>query len=147
MSRADLETYEAKHGRIPDNACVAMHSGWGRYATDDAKFTGKDSGGAFHFPGISPDAAQWLLTQRNVAGLAVDTLSLDHGPSKDFKTHYTVVAVRPLGHRMRGQSRQGATIRGDACCRRGESEGRHRRPGAADRAGVRALNCADKWAQ
>lgn len=27
MSRADLETYEGKHGRIPDNACVAMHSG------------------------------------------------------------------------------------------------------------------------
>lgn len=37
---------------------------------------------------MSPDAAQWLLTQRKVAGLAVDTLSLDHGPSKDFKTHY-----------------------------------------------------------
>lgn len=88
LSRADLETYEAKHGRIPDNACVAMHSGWGRYAADDAKFTGKDGAGAFHFPGIAPDAAQWLLAQRNVAGLAVDTLSLDHGPSKDFKTHY-----------------------------------------------------------
>jgi kynurenine formamidase len=88
MTRADLESYEKKHGRIPDNACVAMNSGWARYAGDPAKFTGKDSAGAFHFPGVSPDAAQWLLTQRKVAGLAVDTLSLDHGPSKDFKTHY-----------------------------------------------------------
>ena len=88
MSRSDLASYEAQHGRIPDKACVAMHSGWGRYAADDAKFTGKDGAGAFHFPGVSPDAAQWLLTERNAAGLAVDTLSLDHGPSKDFKTHY-----------------------------------------------------------
>lgn len=88
MTRADLEAYEKKHGRIPDNACVAMHSGWARYAADAAKFTGKDSAGSFHFPGVAPDAAQWLLTQRKVAGLAVDTLSLDHGPSKDFKTHY-----------------------------------------------------------
>jgi kynurenine formamidase len=40
-----------------------------------------------HFPGIHPAAAAWLLKERNVTGLAVDTLSLDHGPSKDFKTH------------------------------------------------------------
>jgi kynurenine formamidase len=89
MTRADLETYEKKHGRIPDNACVAMHSGWARYANDAAKFSGKDASGSFHFPGVSPDAAQWLLSNRKVAGLAVDTLSLDYGPSKDFKTHYT----------------------------------------------------------
>jgi kynurenine formamidase len=88
LSRADLETYEKKHGRIPDNACIAMHSGWARYATDGAKYTGKDAAGAFHFPGFAPDAAQWLMTERKVAGLAVDTLSLDHGASKDFKTHY-----------------------------------------------------------
>jgi kynurenine formamidase len=37
---------------------------------------------------VSPDAAQWLLAERKVSGLAVDTLSLDHGPSKDFRTHY-----------------------------------------------------------
>ena len=87
MSRADLAMYEEQHGRIPDNACVAMHAGWGRYAADEAKFAGKDAAGIFHFPGVAPDAAQWLLTERKVAGLAVDTLSLDHGPSKDFKTH------------------------------------------------------------
>jgi kynurenine formamidase len=88
VSRADIEAYEKKHGRIPDNACVAMLSGWARYATDGAKYTGKDSAGVFHFPGFSPDAAQWLMTERRVIGLAVDTLSLDHGASKDFKTHY-----------------------------------------------------------
>ena len=88
MTRADLEAYEKKHGRIPDNACVAMHSGWARYASDGAKFTGKDAAGVFHFPGFSPEAAQWLMTERKAIGLAVDTLSLDHGASKDFKTHY-----------------------------------------------------------
>ena len=28
------------------------------------------------------------MKERAVVGLAVDTLSLDHGPSKDFKVHY-----------------------------------------------------------
>ena len=87
MTRGDLESYEKAHGRIPDNACVAMHSGWARHASDAGKFIGKDAAGVFHFPGIAADAAQWLLTERRVAGLAVDTLSLDHGPSKDFRTH------------------------------------------------------------
>lgn len=87
LSPADLEAYEKTHGRIPDNSCVAMHSGWARYAGDEAKFSGKDAAGTFHFPGFAPDAAQWLLTERKVAGIAVDTLSLDHGASKDFKTH------------------------------------------------------------
>ncbi|MBI4273505.1 MAG: cyclase family protein [Rhizobiales bacterium] len=88
LSRQDLGIYEKRHGRLPDNSCVAMHSGWARHAGDAVKFTGKDVAGVFHFPGFSPEAAQWMLTSRRVAGLAVDTLSLDHGPSKDFKTHY-----------------------------------------------------------
>jgi kynurenine formamidase len=29
------------------------------------------------------------MKERNVVGLAVDTLSLDPGNSKDYKTHYT----------------------------------------------------------
>ena len=54
---------------------------------DAAKYIGKDAAGVFHFPGFAPAAAEWLMKERRVAGIAVDTLSLDHGPSKDFKTH------------------------------------------------------------
>ena len=88
LSRADLAAWEKKHGRLPENGCVAMHSGWGKHAGDAAKFTGKDSAGTFHFPGFSVEAAEFLLKERKVAGIASDTLSLDHGPSKDFKVHY-----------------------------------------------------------
>ena len=88
LSRQDLVDWEERHGRLPDNCCVAMDSGWAQHVTNPAKFTGKDVAGALHFPGIGPEAAEWLLTERRAAGLAVETMSLDHGPSKDFKTHY-----------------------------------------------------------
>jgi kynurenine formamidase len=39
-----------------------------------------------HFPGYGKDAAEVLL-ERDVVGIAIDTLSLDHGASKDFATH------------------------------------------------------------
>jgi kynurenine formamidase len=87
VTREDLMAWERRHGRLPANACVAMHSGWARHISDAAKFTGKDALGTLHFPGFSAEAAEWLLKRRNVAGIAVDTLSLDPGPSKDFKTH------------------------------------------------------------
>jgi kynurenine formamidase len=88
LSRQDLAEWESRHGRLPDGCCVAMHAGWAQHAGDPAKYTGKDAAGVFHFPGFAPDAAEWLLQERRVAGIAVDTLSLDHGPSKDFKVHY-----------------------------------------------------------
>ena len=88
LSREDLAAWEKKHRKLPDNCCVAMHSGWARHVGDAAKYTGKDGSGVFHFPGVSPQAAEWLMKERKVLGLAVDTLSLDHGPSKDFRTHY-----------------------------------------------------------
>jgi kynurenine formamidase len=88
LSRDDLAVWEMKNGRLPDGCCVALYSAWGELlVTDEAKFTGRDVNGTFHFPGFDPDAAEWMIRERKVAGIAVDTLSLDNGPSKEFKTH------------------------------------------------------------
>ncbi len=86
VSRQDLAEWEKKNRRLPNNCCVAMLSGWAQYVGDGAKYTGASSG-TFHFPGFSAEAAEWLIKERSVVGLAVDTLSLDHGPSKDFRVH------------------------------------------------------------
>lgn len=88
VSVQDIRAWERKFRRLPNRCCVAMLSGWDKNAGDQAKYTGKDAEGRFHFPGFSAEAAEFLLTQRQAAGLAVDTLSLDHGPSKDFKVHH-----------------------------------------------------------
>jgi len=88
LTPADITAWERRHGALPKGCCVALNSGWDRLV-GSSKFTGKDDKGAFHFPGFHPETTDLLLKERNVAGIAVDTLSLDHGPSKDFKTHYT----------------------------------------------------------
>lgn len=81
----DLVEFEATHGSIPAQCCVAMHSGWDRFVTGPG-FCNTDAQGVMHFPGFHPEAAA-LLIERGVRGLAVDTLSLDPGPSRDFPTH------------------------------------------------------------
>ncbi|SIO21726.1 Kynurenine formamidase [Rhodovulum sp. ES.010] len=85
----DLKTWIAEHGDIPAGACVAMNSGWAdKVGTQD--FRGADSArpGGLHFPGFHIEATQMLLEETNAAAIAVDTLSLDYGPSGDFATHY-----------------------------------------------------------
>lgn len=83
----DIRAWIAQHGDIPAGACVAMLSGWGDHV-NDAKFRNADDDGAMHFPGFHIEAAQMLLEESDAAGIAVDTLSLDHGISADFATHY-----------------------------------------------------------
>ena len=82
----DVQAWIDAHGAIPDRACVAMLSGWAE-KVGDASFRGADDEGVMHFPGFHPDATAMLLDTTAV-GIAVDTLSLDHGPSGDFATHY-----------------------------------------------------------
>lgn len=83
----DLKAWMASHGDIPDNACIAMHSGWGGKTTSDA-FRGFD-GSAMHFPGFHVEATNMLMEETGATSIAVDTLSLDHGPSADFAVHYS----------------------------------------------------------
>jgi kynurenine formamidase len=84
----DLKTWIAANGPIPQNACVAMNSGWqARLGTPG--FRNADADGKMHFPGIHVEAAQMLLEEAQVSGVGVDTLSIDHGISGDFITHYT----------------------------------------------------------
>jgi kynurenine formamidase len=83
----DIRAWEAAHGPLPVGCCVAMDGGWDRFARD-ARFRGADERGTLHFPGFHVETARMLLEERDVVGLAVDTLSIDYGPSTDYPTHH-----------------------------------------------------------
>ena len=40
-----------------------------------------------HFPGIDAEAARWLVHNRSVDAVGIDTPSIDYGQSKTFDTH------------------------------------------------------------
>lgn len=93
----DLLAWERHHGRIPAGAAVLMRSGWGARYADAAAYVNADASGTAQFPGFGLDAVQWLLAERDVAGLGVDTLSLDHGPSPNFAVHYAFLPTQRWG--------------------------------------------------
>ncbi len=92
----DLRQWISINGDIPDRACVAMNSGWGeKVLTDGYRNLGEDE--KMHFPGFHVEAVQMLLEETRAVGIAVDTLSLDHGPSPDFATHYAWLSQNRWG--------------------------------------------------
>lgn len=47
---------------------------------------------ALHFPGLHPDAAAWLLRERQVKAVGIDTASIDYGRSTKFETHVALLS-------------------------------------------------------
>jgi kynurenine formamidase len=81
-----IAQWEARNGRIPRGAIVVMRTGWAERWPDAKRYRNMDDAGAMHFPGYSADAVRVLIA-RGVAGLTIDTMSVDYGASKDFPVH------------------------------------------------------------
>jgi len=100
LTREDIEAWEKEHGRIPPGAIALLRTGWGRRWPDRARYFGdtrpKDAA-HLHFPGYGEEAARLLVTGRQVAALGIDTPSIDHGPSLDFRVHVVAMAANVIG--------------------------------------------------
>jgi kynurenine formamidase len=89
---ADLEGFESRHGRIPDGAILLIRTGYSSRWPDAERYLGTAERGAaavakLHFPGIDPAAARWLLQQRKIDAIGIDTASIDFGQSTTYETH------------------------------------------------------------
>lgn len=88
----DFKEWESKNGKIPENAIILLYSGWGKYYNDLGKYAGTNEKGPdavpkLHFPGLSPQAADWLAQNTKVKVVGIDTPSIDYGQSTLFETH------------------------------------------------------------
>jgi len=97
LTADDIAVWEGEYGEIPTGSFVAMYSGWDARIDDAASFVNLDAEGVQHYPGLDPDAMDFLLTQRTVVGAGVDTLSLDIGASTDFASHVTLLGSGRYG--------------------------------------------------
>jgi kynurenine formamidase len=92
VSPADLETFEGAHGRISDGAILLIRTGFSSRWPDAARYLGTAERGEeavakLHFPGVDPEAARWLLKNRKIHALGIDTASIDFGQSRTYDTH------------------------------------------------------------
>lgn len=91
----DFTLWESANGRIPDDAIVMLYTGYSRFWPDRIKYMGTDKLGLdgvkeLHFPGLHPDAAAWLVQNRKISAIGLDTPSIDYGQSQLFESHQTL---------------------------------------------------------
>jgi kynurenine formamidase len=92
VGRDDLLQWEKTNGELPQGAIVILRTGYGQYWPDRQKYMGTDERGAeavpkLHFPGLNPDAARWLTSNRSIKAIGLDTPSIDYGQSTLFESH------------------------------------------------------------
>jgi len=100
LTRDDVDRFEADHGRIPSGAIVILNTGYAKRWHDRRGYLGDDTPGdasKLRFPSFGAEAVRWLIEERAVRALAVDTASIDPGSSRDFPVHRIAGAANVIG--------------------------------------------------
>ncbi len=88
----DILKWESANGQIPDRAILLLNTGYGKFWPDRVKYMGTDQLGQdavkdLHFPGLHPDTAKWLVKNRKINAVGLDTPSIDYGQSTHYGSH------------------------------------------------------------
>lgn len=102
VSKDDIFKWEERNGKISDNMILLFRTGYGQYYPNREKYFGTAKTGTaalpeLHFPGIDPATAEWLVKERKVKAVGLDTPSLDYGQSADFRTHQVLMGANVPG--------------------------------------------------
>ena len=84
-----LEAYERSNGRIPDDVILLIHTGFSSHWPNLEKYLGTSTTDPkqLHFPGLERSSAEWLVKNRRIKSLGIDTASIDHGQSTTYDAH------------------------------------------------------------
>jgi kynurenine formamidase len=102
LTVADLESWEAEHGQMPENAWVLLRTGWGSRAQDEVAFLNVGPEGP-NTPGPDVEASRWLAHERSISGFGVETVGIDAGSAGGFDPPF------PLHNFLLGAGRLGLT--------------------------------------
>jgi kynurenine formamidase len=98
ISIRDFKDWEENENmKIPDESIVLLETGFAKYYPNKSKYLGTDERGQdavelLHFPGLSPEAATWLVEQRKIKAIGINTPSIDYGQSVYFKSHVILLS-------------------------------------------------------
>lgn len=92
-----LEWEKAENMQIPKGSIILLETGFSKYYPNKLKYLGTEMRGPeavkdLHFPGLAPEAAKWLVENRNIHAIGIDTPSIDYGQSTDFESHVILLS-------------------------------------------------------
>lgn len=98
LTRAFVEAWEEKHGRIPDGNWVLMRTDWSKRSHRDYANLLEDGP---HTPGPDAEVMEWLVKERGILGFGTETIGTDAGQGSHFEPPH------PAHHFLHGNGRYG----------------------------------------
>ncbi len=89
---SDLVAWEEENGMIPDGSILLLYTGMSSKWPDPERYLGtalrgEEALAELSFPGIHPETARWLVENRTIKAVGLDTPSLDYGRSTQYESH------------------------------------------------------------
>ncbi|WGV26149.1 cyclase family protein [Halotia branconii] len=91
LTIADILAWEEEYGTISSGSVVLLNTGWQNKWWDEDAFFNRDTQGIMHFPGFNSDATQFLVDERQIGGVGIDTHGVDPGQDNSFATNRLVL--------------------------------------------------------
>ncbi|ABC28412.1 predicted metal-dependent hydrolase [Hahella chejuensis KCTC 2396] len=88
----DIHHWEQNHGVIPAGCIVLFYTGYQHFWKTPERFFNMDAQGVMHFPGLAAETAKYLLEERKVSGLGIDTHGVDPGFSVEHQVNCMTLA-------------------------------------------------------
>ena len=91
LTVSDIELWEKQYNIIPENSMILLYTGWQKKWHNPIDFLNIDTEGKLHFPGFGSEATQFLIEQRNIKGVGIDTHGVDPGFDHSFNTNKMIL--------------------------------------------------------
>ena len=90
LTVADIEAWEAEHGRIAPRSWILLRTDWSKRSVED--YVNRREDGA-HTPGPSVEAVRFLVEERDAHGFGVETIGTDAGQAHFLNPPYPAHAL------------------------------------------------------
>ena len=98
LALEDVSDWEAKHGRVPEHAFVAMRTDWAKRWPNDAAMQNRDAAGVAHYPGWSKAVLKLLFEDRKITASGHETTDTDPGVATTHDDYSLESYILGLNH-------------------------------------------------
>jgi len=94
----DIKAWELENGLIMPGSLVLLNTGWQeKWVNDNGEaFFNPDIQGVMHFPGFSKDCVEFLMSDRSITALGIDTHGIDGGMDSNFTINNLILGKQGI---------------------------------------------------
>jgi kynurenine formamidase len=96
LTKDDVVAWEKTNGEIAPGSFVILFTGWQDRWSDPKAYINQDAKNRPHFPGFAGATTKWLLAERQISGVGIDTHGVDPGLDTSYATNTQIAEAHKI---------------------------------------------------